>query len=1687
MRATILGEKMDMGSSGWQVLRDSILFAQAHLRTVQKRIGSDSGRKPADHLRSCLHHLENIASAANEGNLANLHRLCEEMWRHLKTLTVDNETTLSLTLQSMLTWTTDVLAHLEEPDNAALLQRLLAPLPEDRQHSLQRALGIEAVNPQVDTSFPDDNIDDTLLDSRTTAGDRDFLEHTMVASDGAASAQLSAADTGHDDFHPDLMPQITDISAMDLKGDLTQPLTEDTPKRAPTPVPVAEIQHEVGTLSVPDDGAIALLENSLSGGIEDFAEIRKILAQAKTRQELKDCRQALILLLDNIESYAVLAGITDAAAGAGAMLDALRHYEEDADPMVSICAALPAWCSDVLGFVQQYKEDRLAAPASVSSSEIPVDDAGVDEEIVLTTPPDAALPDSLFLDGEPEDDMVAPDLPQFAAAPFSDDAFFDTEEIPDISMPFDDAVVDLAAEMHQLMGDTDIPEPVLSISPDADDMAADVTASASSADVPEFAEDAEDASVGAVAMAPRYQDTDAGDDGNAWLISDDPDESVSGDLVDEIAAFNAALLATAAGTDDAMMGMSDDDGIETPPPVATMDEFGDVVNDLDGVDMAAFEAAMADGDMDGIFLPASDAGDDAIADFGRDEAETAAPGDGGAEHVLNDLAGIDAADLDAVLNAEDMHGIFLPTDESALDAGMNLGTGADDAVLNDLEGIDMAALEAEMDGDIDGVLLPPSAAHTETGDEFALDDDLDFAPDAEFGPDEEFNADNILDVLRAEIMEVSPQLAKLESIITSSADPTALHNAIRSYSELTERLMLASESLGLTGLYEVCRFAQDNINRMSAFELHAREQVAPVLARWTALVLTYLQNPADDSSCVMLLNHFQDKAWPKPISGEKGRDLYVMLSKGMDESVQPEPVPERQRLASAEDVALEISADASKDLIDAFFMEAPAQTERFSLTIALIAAGENLAENVKVAQRIAHTLKGSGNLIGIRGLANLTHHVEDILEYLSTHRMAPPKSLAELMIETADCLEGMLDALQGKGPAPADALSLLQRILDWANRVDKGEIRESDVGSLSGATQAPNAAPMAAAVPESETAPDMETRGQALETLRVPTTTVDDMIGLLGEVSIAIAQVKEHINRLLQRGKSMGMQEAVIQQRRFDLENMVGVRSQSTMQRRLRRLGPQNSENFDPLEMDQYDELYGTTHSFIEAVADSREVSHQIQSELSTLEGLFLQQQRLNKELQQLVMTTRMEAANTLSSRLQRAVRQACRATGKKVDLVLENEDMHIDSDVLAKLADPLMHMLRNAVDHGIEAEDLRRQKGKPEAGTITLSYSREGNNFVVRCGDDGGGLNYEKIRETAVKKGLLGDKENLDKRDLGRMILVPGFSTRDTTTQISGRGVGMDVVHAAILELKGSLDIVESEQGGTEFVMRLPVSLVTSHSLVVKTGEDLFAVPTNYLLQILAPDTGEVTEIGGQVAFQLGNDIFPARSLAEMVNSTLGDRNISSKKIILLVKADTGNYAVTVDQLINSYELVIKGTGKYVQKVPGVAGVAVLGDGNVVPVLDLPEMLRSSHGGISAKATTLPSVQAVVKAKAGVQDVLIVDDSLSVRKSLAMFVKDAGFNPVLARDGLEAAELLRKQKVAIALVDMEMPRMNGLELTRHIRATEELKSLPVIMITSRTQQKHRQQAEQAGVNRYLSKPYGEDDLLAAIEQLMGR
>ncbi len=993
----------------------------------------------------------------------------------------------------------------------------------------------------------------------------------------------------------------------------------------------------------------------------------------------------------------------------------------------------------------------------------------------------------------------------------------------------------------------------------------------------------------------------------------------------------------------------------------------------------------------------------------------------------------------------------------------------------------IVTLLAPFDADQSDILLAQLSEDLEQQNASQSDSDddmLSFDDECDDECDDEFSADayktvDIINMFLEEFVDVSDQMQQLiDTIIADDSTLQASQQALLAYQELLDRIILTTDTLNLEGLGNVCKFVKRNIFLLSALDTLDGEDMArikAVLSGWNQNVIDYLKMPEDDSACIALVSYLESSSWPEPLAYQQSQDILVTLIEGLT-GLEPSEGGtgfNRSTTASADDVALTISDDASAALIDAFFQESPTLAAEFTGLVSQIANGNNVQSNTNSAQRLAHTLKGSANLIGARGIANLTHHIEDILEYFAKTGSQPPAQLADTLQQAADTIEIMIEALQGQSEAPDDALSLLQTILDWANRIDQGDISSETVIETNTVT------------PETDAATDAtSTLSKAItESLQVPVNTVDQMFRLVGEMSIAMGQMQEQIKSLMNEGEDLNQQDIVVQQKRFELENLIDIKNVSSRQRRLRHAGVKNA-HFDSLEMDEYDEVHGAVHSYIESVADSRTIGRELGLKSHVLDGLLAQQKQLYSELQSIIMGTRMVPVESIVARLQRSVRQACRATGKQAELVISGSDLQIDGDVLKQLTAPLMHLLRNAIDHGIEEAEDRELLGKPAAGQIRLDFEQKGNHVVVNCSDDGRGLDLDKIRSTAEANGLVAFGKPLSDNEIARLILQPGFTTRSSATQISGRGVGMDVVNTAISQLKGLLNIKQDVATGTMFEMSLPITLVTNHSVIASVEGEDYAIPTSVLTQILTPGIGEFGKVGDTMTYQLKDEIYPARHLKHLYGiPSLANNDDLSRKYTLLVRTSSGVTAVIVDTVINSYDLVVKDTGRYVKSVHGISGISVLGNGDVIPVLDLVAQLGNQQfenmGNSQSQTAAIEAVQ--------VPRVLIVDDSLSVRQSLSQLIEDAGYEVMQARDGLEAMDMIREQAPDIVLADMEMPRMNGLELTTAIRNLEETRNLPVIMITSRSMQKHRDEATRAGVSNYMTKPFVEDQLLSNI------
>lgn len=945
----------------------------------------------------------------------------------------------------------------------------------------------------------------------------------------------------------------------------------------------------------------------------------------------------------------------------------------------------------------------------------------------------------------------------------------------------------------------------------------------------------------------------------------------------------------------------------------------------------------------------------------------------------------------------------------------------------------------------------------------------------------------ILAVLADEVAEAAETLAQAVADLAVADGPEQAAEALERYREPLGRIVATSELLKLEGLQELCAVIESNLATLDVRSIDARRQ--ELLTRWPTLVIGYLRAPQDGVYSRELADHFRDRGWPAPLDTGRAQMLVDKLSTVADSEDADDEKPRRPQTAQPEDVALSIPADVNPALVESFLAEAPLQAGAYTSLVEHVIRGGAGPDSLNEARRLIHSIKGAANTVGVRGVAQLTHHLEDLLEYLAQHSITPQGGMAKLLMDAADCLEMMLESLTGGEAPPTQAQSVLQRLLDSANAVDRGETIEgasADPAPTHGyATAAADPAPPAAPEPRgSEVRPPTGPATDVKRAIRVASAAIDEMLRLSSEMTIGRAHIQERLHQAFAFTAELRETHALLQNRAAELDRLVTVQGVAAGQK---RGNPGDTGIFDALEMDQYSELHGAVHGFVETAADVQTLGTRVLDALAAIETAVTQQGFVNNELHEQIMRSRMVPAAAIEPRVARTVRQACDATGKQARLEFVGGDVMLDDHVINDLINPLVHLLRNAVDHGLETPERRRLGGKPQEGTLRLAFAREGNHIVICCEDDGGGLDLARIHGLAVKRGLIPDSAELSDADIARLILVPGFSTSDSVSEISGRGVGMDIVNTSVRKLKGTLDIQTTSGRGSRFTLRLPLTLGSAHCLVVKSAAAIAAIPTDTLDRVVYAGGQQIERLGPNWVFREGSESLDVHDLAELLGYPV-ERPIGESgdaRPVIVVNEPTGRQAVIVDQLVTGRDLVIKNLGHYLGGAPGVIGASLLGDGTVLPVLDMHSLLHRRRGGSVIAPLQPARPQAAARAK--LTDVLVVDDSLSVRQALTQLLEDAGYQVHSAKDGVEALEVLSRERPAAMLVDLEMPRMNGLELTQRLREREETRQLPVIMVTSRTSEKHRQQARLAGVDFYLTKPYHESELLSRLRTLLSK
>jgi chemosensory pili system protein ChpA (sensor histidine kinase/response regulator) len=694
-------------------------------------------------------------------------------------------------------------------------------------------------------------------------------------------------------------------------------------------------------------------------------------------------------------------------------------------------------------------------------------------------------------------------------------------------------------------------------------------------------------------------------------------------------------------------------------------------------------------------------------------------------------------------------------------------------------------------------------------------------------------------------------------------------------------------------------------------------------------------------------------------------------------------------------------------------------------------------------KRLLHTLKGSARMAGAMTIGEIVHGVESHIEQI---RGAPAASFLDEIDAGFDRVHAMVDDLAHPERLPTAGLqAVLSTPAQGAEGVAAPERGDSEV-DLSAA--------------------------HAM--LRVRADLIDKLANEAGEMAIARSRIEGEMRTV--KSSLLDLTENVIRLRGQLRE--IEIQAESQMQSR-QAMTSDHDQEFDPLEFDRFTRFQELTRMMAESVNDVTTVQHNLLRNLEHADAAVNAQARLNRELSQALMSVRMVPFNSIADRLYRIVRQSGKEAGKRANLDIRGGQTELDRSVLEKMTGPLEHLLRNAIGHGLERPDRRLASSKAEIGQITLNVAQAGNEISIELADDGGGLDFARIRAKAVERSLIGDDQAATDSQLTQMIFMSGFSTAEVLTEMAGRGVGMDVVKNETAALGGRIEVHTQSGRGTTFRILLPLTLAVTQAVLARASSRTYVIPSAMVAQVLelrAEATERIRKEG--VAEWLGQ-AYAYRYLARLLGDLAAQPLAARRHWLLLLRAGTQRLAVEVDDLLGNQEIVVKNIGDQLSRVVGISGATVLGDGEIALIIN-PIALASREAALAmAIGPALPAP--IAEPVAAAPTVMVVDDSLTVRKITGRLLSRAGYQVITAKDGVDALEQTLEMVPDVMLVDIEMPRMDGFDLTRNIRADARLKHVPIIMITSRIADKHRNYARDIGVNHYLGKPYDEEELLRLI------
>ncbi len=729
------------------------------------------------------------------------------------------------------------------------------------------------------------------------------------------------------------------------------------------------------------------------------------------------------------------------------------------------------------------------------------------------------------------------------------------------------------------------------------------------------------------------------------------------------------------------------------------------------------------------------------------------------------------------------------------------------------------------------------------------------------------------------------------------------------------------------------------------------------------------------------------------------------------------------------------TAQIDQELLTMFIEEAREILPEIGSELRAWRANPKQTDHPESLQRALHTLKGSARMAGQAELGDAVHELEDRVIRSIKHKNEAT-DFDDMFVEL-DKIGSFFEETMGNTPDETI-----------------GQIRQKDA------------------------APSGRAADRKAQFLRMRADTLDRLINEAGEISIIRSRLDRELTGFKQ--SSNDLTDSVTRLRTYLRE--LEIEAETQLQSRMSILQEAN-ETFDPLEFDRFTRLQELTRMIAESVNDVATIQNSLITNLDHSEAALQQQNRMNRNLQQSLLGARMLPFKQITERLQRIVRQTARELKKSVNLVIDGETTEIDRSVLDKLGTPLEHLLRNAVAHGIESPSERSKQGKADTGSITLRVRQENDEISIIVSDDGAGINLQRVKEKAIKNNLLDANAEVGEQALMSLIFETGFSTADKISQISGRGVGLDVVHNDVSGLGGRVDLNSEPGKGTTFNVHLPVTLSVAQVLVVRSGDKVYALPVAMIEQAQKIKRLDLINAYKAGEIKWADKQYPLHYLSKLLDHQEHQPEDHAYVSVLLLRNATYNIALHVDEVIGNQEAVMKPIGAQLARVPGIVGATVAGDGSIVLIINPVQLANREDlavGSVIVKTTKAKAPKIIAKRR-----VLVVDDSLTMRKVLSRLLEREGFDVMVAKDGMDAMQLLQETTPDVILTDIEMPRMDGFGLARNIRDDVRTANTPLIMISSRTADKHQNLAKEIGVDAFFGKPVQDDELISKVNELL--